>query len=72
MPKPSNENQGDFEREVILCINEASHEISINCCKGLMWESTRKPLYHVSYMVCGDCARSLVEVKLDAKLRKRP
>jgi len=68
---------GPFDADVSLCMTcgneEATHEISIQCHKGLLSDySKRKPVFYVNYSVCGPCARQVVEVKLAADLRVKP
>lgn len=63
-----------FAREPVDCCvcgaQEATHQIGISVDKGLEY-SRNQTVYRVTYVVCGDCAKDLVEVKLDAKLLKR-
>lgn len=65
-----------FQKDPLECCtcegqpNEATHEVSIVACKGLDYNK-KQDIYRVSYVVCGDCARTLVEVKLNAQLLKR-
>jgi len=76
MSKKESES-GPYEKEIVLCSTcgerEATHEISISCQKGLLWWpiERRQGIFHVSYIVCGECAREMVEVKLNATLKKR-
>ena len=73
-PKAVEEKKGPFDKEVILCAtcgeNEATHQISIGVQKGIDYNHS-KQLYHVTYSVCGPCAREVVEVKLGAKLNAK-
>lgn len=63
-----------FAREPVDCCvcreHEATHQVAINVDKGLEYSKSQS-LYRVSYVVCGDCAKDIVEVKLDAKLLRR-
>lgn len=76
MKKPSETANGPFDPIVVLCMTcakeQASHEIHITCSKGLIYDSSRKPVFSVTYSVCGPCARQVVEVKLAADLRVAP
>lgn len=66
-----------FERERVECCTctteppaEATHEVSIVVSKGRDYPR-KQDIYRVTYAVCGNCARQVVEVKLDAQLLKR-
>jgi hypothetical protein len=65
---------GPFDSDPVYCgtcgQNEATHEIWIKVRRGLDYNN-QKPLYEVTYSVCGPCAREVVEVKLGAKLNVR-
>ena len=49
---------------------EATHQVAIQVQKGLDYNS-RKQLYTVTYAICGECAKDVVEVKLGARLGVR-
>lgn len=76
MKKPSETANGPFDPIVVLCMTcgkeQATHEIAIQCRKGLIYDSSSKPVFSVTYSVCGPCARQVVEVKLAADLRAAP
>lgn len=62
----------DFkENEPLLCSacgeRETTHEVSISVSRGFDYQHNKR-LFYVTYSVCGDCARSIVEVKLNTQL----
>jgi hypothetical protein len=47
---------------------EATHEVSVRVQRGFDYQHA-KQIFSVTYAVCEECARSVVEVKLGAELR---